>query len=951
MPSKATASSGSFKVSVTGSLNRPLSRKERLVRKKAEKAARKRKPKAEKVQHQREDPVPLDAASPDPEPAAREEGEQDQREAHVPPGTHTISDSEEDQVAQENLDEGNRTNRNLMSQFPKYIHVPLDRSDAESFRDADVSDGSDAADTDAAVSDDEDDAAADAAKPVEGHHTKKPPQDRGNTDGKLPTDTITAQPRQFSIPSSFTGIIEQGNAGGAGPSHDQEGDIGRSPGETTPSTNCAATRGGEGKLQVKPVTPSREGASRGKTLKELPNLPAFYPTERKDPVISLDSPAIAGSTKEIKGSLTPPHRLTYTTYLPETCPTPDATATEEELWKQEIRGLRPYLESKHAAAPDHKRLLLVNAEIDKAAKNIVPRFWLEIQALDATAEARSTLDEILEDLNKAKQREEEDEDLLDRIQGRITAAKESMKSIRALAQALSAVRYRLPDPEHQALTKLETEYNTAVEAISRLRGAPSATSKGKTQYVPAEQSVRSMNVFHYITAAFSGEGDNPKKDFAQWRAEWRDAERYLKSRKASASDYFNRLQPALEGQALALAQEYRDRSDPYRAAMKRLGKDYGDDIKLALEYLRPIQNPAKAVEAARNAWDRFQKMETPLGKKGLQLQDLLWHQTVLRILPPSLEPQKRWEQWVEVQKRSFSQRQAGKDRPEGEFLNLEKKILTGSRDPVLPLATPAKTGFTKEVKGSPTTALTYRLLTSSPLFPEFEVAACYREPEVARFLEEIEEDWKKDLPTPTTSSAQDVAFHANEEKGEAGRQKTLHGCLKCGRASAHTTDRCSRVGSMSEEAWRTLAGPNCQKCGLHRYRKGFRCTYKCPSCGGGHMACRHRSGRQEKPKREEGPTKEQPPQKRARKEGPAPSYAATAPPPAPYPSAPSYPPPPYPTYPAYPPPHYPYPPPPPPQQPPAQQEETGQRKRQKKDKKKQGKKAGAGPPPTKKEKD
>ena len=75
----------------------------------------------------------------------------------------------------------------------------------------------------------------------------------------------------------------------------------------------------------------------------------------------------------------------------------------------------------------------------------------------------------------------------------------------------------------------------------------------------------------------------------------------MKARKGSAADFYNRLLLALEGKAKETAREYRDRSDPYKAAMKRLARDFGDDIRLAQEYLKPLADPKKAVDAAAGA--------------------------------------------------------------------------------------------------------------------------------------------------------------------------------------------------------------------------------------------------------------------------------------------------------------------------------------------------------------
>jgi hypothetical protein len=79
---------------------------------------------------------------------------------------------------------------------------------------------------------------------------------------------------------------------------------------------------------------------------------------------------------------------------------------------------------------------------------------------------------------------------------------------------------------------------------------------------------------------------------------------------------------------------------------------------LALDHLKPIDDPEKALYAAEHAWGRFADMEPKLKKRGLSLLDVLWQQVVLRILPRQLEVQKRWDQWVQDQAKAYSQAQA-----------------------------------------------------------------------------------------------------------------------------------------------------------------------------------------------------------------------------------------------------------------------------------------------------
>ena len=88
--------------------------------------------------------------------------------------------------------------------------------------------------------------------------------------------------------------------------------------------------------------------------------------------------------------------------------------------------------------------------------------------------------------------------------------------------------------------------------------------------------------------------------------------------------------------------------------MKGLHQAFGDEIELALEHLKPIQDPEKALHAAEHAWGRFLDTEKALQKRGIQLQDLLWHQAAMRILPPALDAQNKWDRWVEEQRKAFN---------------------------------------------------------------------------------------------------------------------------------------------------------------------------------------------------------------------------------------------------------------------------------------------------------
>jgi hypothetical protein len=187
-----------------------------------------------------------------------------------------------------------------------------------------------------------------------------------------------------------------------------------------------------------------------------------------------------------------------------------------------------------------------------------------------------------------------------------------------------------------------TRFNTIRNLVDRKRTKPSTSSDAPSNSA-SDMSPRALRTELYVSAAFNGEGEKAKRNFATWRREWKEAEKALKARKASAADFFNRLQPALEGKALQMAREFGDRQDPYQEAMNRLHRVFGDEVELALEHVKPVKDTDKALDAAENAWARFADQESTLQQRGLELQDLLWQQVALRILPAHLEPQKRWD--------------------------------------------------------------------------------------------------------------------------------------------------------------------------------------------------------------------------------------------------------------------------------------------------------------------
>ena len=359
-----------------------------------------------------------------------------------------------------------------------------------------------------------------------------------------------------------------------------------------------------------------------------------------------------------------------------------------------------------------------------------------------------------------------------------------------MAKALLGTRYKTPDEVYQDVADTETALNKVDRGIQRLQTAAIAGgSSGQEAEGP-----RGLKVRQYITVEFSGEGPQPKRDYAQWRTEWREAEKTLKARRGTAADFFNRLLLALEGRAKGMAQEFRDRKDPYKEAMKCLGREFGDDINLALECLKPVRDPKKAVDAAERAWERLQGMEAALEKTGVSIRDILWHRAALAILPPNLHANKRWDSWVEKQRRHYSQNQAasGKKPQEG------KEHSTCARD--LPVSqafqSAVKTAVqkTEDAGGSPPTLSNTYLI---PL-PAFHPSSCFCPDQVARFLHELGEDMKsEDLATAPGFAAAEA--DAPRSGDPPPKPRSLPGCLKCGRSAEHRTDKCPRVGGMSDE--------------------------------------------------------------------------------------------------------------------------------------------------------
>jgi hypothetical protein len=92
------------------------------------------------------------------------------------------------------------------------------------------------------------------------------------------------------------------------------------------------------------------------------------------------------------------------------------------------------------------KLLLVQADLDQAAKKIIPRFRLELRASDTVAEARSTLQSLESKTEEARPEADDDvdEDAADEAEAALLAAENLRKDVSALSKALSDERYRTP---------------------------------------------------------------------------------------------------------------------------------------------------------------------------------------------------------------------------------------------------------------------------------------------------------------------------------------------------------------------------------------------------------------------------------------------------------------------------------------------------------------------------
>jgi hypothetical protein len=256
--------------------------------------------------------------------------------------------------------------------------------------------------------------------------------------------------------------------------------------------------------------------------------------------------------------------------------------------------------------------------------------------------------------------------------------------------------------------------------------------------------------------------------------------------------------------------------------MARLSREYGDDVELALEYLKPLQDPLKAVSAAEKSWERFSAMAGPLKKKGLELKDLLFHHAAMGIIPPAMGAAKRWKDWLDLQRRSFSTIQAA----DSDGKKKGKKDTYLSEGPVMSQAFQSTTEVavqkTGDIKGSLTTLATLKKKPTSTYrtytyLSEFHRSSYFHEEEVTRFFRE----WREDLQGGEGQGQGEMATNPGFAVPSSSSGAKAN-CLKCGDDAGHRTDRCVKIGSLSNQAWRNLAGSLCHKCGLHPYRTRWR---------------------------------------------------------------------------------------------------------------------------------
>ena len=288
----------------------------------------------------------------------------------------------------------------------------------------------------------------------EGHLSKKPTNAQNVRQGKKRTGKL--EQAGITLPSlpSLSDTKSKGTrVGGAGPS------------KTVGATEAAHGKG-EGKPPGKQTTP-QEGEeeptsvknSDGKNASEKEYTYLSNLTNLKKRTTYL---ANRSNLKE-KNAI----NLTYT-YLADNCPTSDATEAELEFWEAEMVLLHPFYLKKRTGEPPQRRDLLVKADMEKAAKKVVPRFRAESRAAELQEEAVEILEPLEEKVLNLKTAPDEEEE--DDLKALFTEAEPCRAQAKALALDLAAQRYRgLPDRICAGIQGISTRFNKVAQALKRLK--------------------------------------------------------------------------------------------------------------------------------------------------------------------------------------------------------------------------------------------------------------------------------------------------------------------------------------------------------------------------------------------------------------------------------------------------------------------------------------------------
>jgi hypothetical protein len=138
-----------------------------------------------------------------------------------------------------------------------------------------------------------------------------------------------------------------------------------------------------------------------------------------------------------------------------------------------MRVLGPFFKKKHIAQPERMKEVLVQGDLRRASRKIIPRLRAELEAADLIPEAQESLGLLEEAIKTAKEPEAEQE-TLDEADALLLDVKSVRDRAKAVQDALAINRYRSPpDTVHEDTRKISTRYNVAKKAIERLQGKSS----------------------------------------------------------------------------------------------------------------------------------------------------------------------------------------------------------------------------------------------------------------------------------------------------------------------------------------------------------------------------------------------------------------------------------------------------------------------------------------------